>query len=55
MLPRETTLLSGESLPTFTLRFANPDGSPYHFHGNFSRVFLDVMVLGIASSHFFET
>lgn len=33
MLPRETTLLSGESLSVFTLRFANPDGTPYHFHG----------------------
>ena len=37
MLPRETTLLSGESLSTFTIRFTNPDGTPYHFHGaNFS-------------------
>lgn len=33
MLPRDTTLLSGESMSQFTLRFANPDGSPYHFHG----------------------
>ena len=33
MLPRETTLLSGESLNKFTLKFTNPDGSPYHFHG----------------------
>lgn len=33
MLPRETTLLSGESLSTFTLRFTNPDGTPYEFHG----------------------
>ena len=33
MLPRETTLLSGESLSTFTLRFRNPDGTPYAFHG----------------------
>lgn len=33
MLPRDTTLLSGESLAQFTLRFTNPDGTPYHFHG----------------------
>lgn len=33
MLPRDTTLLSGESLAQFTVRFTNPDGSPYHFHG----------------------
>ena len=32
MLPRDTTLLSGESLSTFTLRFTNPDGTPYQFH-----------------------
>lgn len=37
MLPRESMLLSGESLTVFTIRFTNPDGSPYHFHGaNFS-------------------
>ena len=37
MLPRDTTLLSGEALSTFTMRITNPDGSPYHFHGvNFS-------------------
>jgi hypothetical protein len=33
MLPRDTTLLSGESLSNFTIRFTNPDGTPYHFHG----------------------
>ena len=33
MLPRESTLLSGESLTVFNIRFENPDGSPYHFHG----------------------
>ena len=33
MLPRDTTLLSGESLAQFTIRFTNPDGTPYHFHG----------------------
>jgi hypothetical protein len=32
MLPRDTTLLSGESLSHFTLRFTNPDGTPYQFH-----------------------
>ena len=32
LLPRDTTLLSGESLSTFTLRFTNPDGTPYQFH-----------------------
>ena len=33
MLPRDTLLLSGESLAQFTIRFTNPDGTPYHFHG----------------------
>ena len=45
MLPRETTLLAGESLSQFTLRFCNPDGSPYHFHGahlSFSLSFIRV-------------
>lgn len=45
MLPRDSTLLSGESLSTFTLRFTNPDGSPYHFHGaqfSFSLNFIKV-------------
>lgn len=32
MLPRDTSLLSGESLAHFTIRFTNPDGTPYHFH-----------------------
>lgn len=32
MLPRDTTLLSGESLAHFTIRFTNPDGTPYRFH-----------------------
>ena len=45
MLPRDTTLLSGESLSVFTLRFCNPDGSLYHFHGaefSFSLNFITV-------------
>lgn len=45
MLPRDTTLLSGESLSTFTLRFTNPDGSAYQFHGvdfSFSLNFIKV-------------
>jgi len=34
MLPRDSTMLSGESLSNFTLRFLNPDGrTPYNFHG----------------------
>ena len=33
MLPRDTTLLSGEAMNKFTLKFKNPDGTPYHFHG----------------------
>lgn len=33
MLPRDTTLMSGESFTTFTIKFTNPDGTPYHFHG----------------------
>lgn len=32
MLPRDTTLLGSEYLSTFTLKFKNPDGTPYHFH-----------------------
>jgi hypothetical protein len=32
MLPRDTTLLGGESLNQFSLRFTNPDGTPYQFH-----------------------
>lgn len=45
MLPRDTTLLSGESLSRFTLKFTNPDGTPYHFHGaefSFSLNFFNV-------------
>tara|TARA_B110000046_G_scaffold176480_1_gene202207 strand:- start:557 stop:2749 length:2193 start_codon:yes stop_codon:yes gene_type:complete len=45
MLPRDTTLLSGESLSTFTLRFTNPDGTPYQFHNvdfSFSLNFIKV-------------
>lgn len=33
MIPKETTLTSGESLTTFTVYFRNPDDTPYHFHG----------------------
>ena len=37
MLPRETTLLSGESLTYCHFWFENPDGTKYHFHNhNFS-------------------
>ena len=32
-LPRETTMISGENLQRFTLRFENPNGTPYQFHG----------------------
>ena len=32
MLPRETTLLGSEMMNTFTIKFKNPDGTPYHFH-----------------------
>jgi len=32
MLPRDTTLLGSEFLSTFTIKFKNPDGTPYHFH-----------------------
>lgn len=45
MLPRDTTLLSGESFAKFTIRFSNPDGTPYHFHGaefSFSLNFIKV-------------
>lgn len=45
MLPRDTTLLSGESWSRFTIRFSNPDGTPYHFHGaefSFSLNFIKV-------------
>ena len=46
MLPRDTTLLGSESLSTFTIKFTNPDGSPYHFHGanfSFSLNFVEVV------------
>ena len=33
MLPRDTTILSGESLTRFTIRFTNPNGSEYNFKG----------------------
>lgn len=33
MLPRELTLSSGESPARLSVRFANPDGTAYHFHG----------------------
>lgn len=33
MIPKETTLASGESLTTLTVYFRNPDDSPYNFHG----------------------
>tara|TARA_B100000787_G_scaffold38221_2_gene27044 strand:- start:3681 stop:5900 length:2220 start_codon:yes stop_codon:yes gene_type:complete len=33
MIPKETTLTSGESLTTLTIYFRNPDDSPYNFHG----------------------
>jgi hypothetical protein len=37
MLPRDSTLLSGTLFTQFDIRFTNPDGTPYHFHGaNFS-------------------
>lgn len=45
MLPRETTLLSGENLASFTMKFTNPDGTPYQFHGaqfSFSLNFIKV-------------
>ena len=32
MLPRDVTVNS-QGTTQFTLRFANPDGTPYHFHG----------------------
>lgn len=32
-IPRETTTISGENMSHFTVRFANPNGTPYHFHG----------------------
>ena len=33
MLPRDTTMLSGESLTRVSIRFRNPDGTKYEFHG----------------------
>lgn len=32
MLPRDTTLVGSEFFSTFTIKFKNPDGTPYHFH-----------------------
>jgi hypothetical protein len=33
MIPKETMLMSGESLTTLTIYFRNPDDTPYNFHG----------------------
>lgn len=33
MLPRDADVGSGESLKRLTVRFKNPNGTPYHFHG----------------------
>ena len=45
MLPRDTTLLGSELFSKFTLKFRNPDGTPYHFHNadfSFSLNFIKV-------------
>lgn len=34
MLPKDTAIASAECLTHFTLRFANPDGTPYQWHGS---------------------
>lgn len=43
MLPRDSTMLSGESLTQFTLRFTNPDGTPYNFKGAHISVSLNLI------------
>lgn len=32
MLPRDT-MMNSQAMTQFTMRFENPDGTPYHFHG----------------------
>ena len=45
-LPRETSLISGESLNRFTIRFATPQGRPYAFHGAEFSLSLNLVTMG---------
>ena len=45
-LPRETTLISGESLNRFTIRFTTPQGRPYAFHGAEFSLSLNLVTVG---------
>ena len=46
MIPRDTMMISGESLTRFTLRFTNPDGSAYRFHGAQFSLSLNLIKVG---------
>ena len=46
MMPKDASLTGGANLTKFTLRFLNPDFTPYHFHGaefSFSMTLIDVI------------
>lgn len=44
MLPKEATCFGSEKMNLITVYFANPDGSPYHFHGVDFSFSLNVLV-----------
>ena len=46
MMPKEASLAGGSNLTKFTVRFLNPDYTPYHFHGaefSFGLTLIDVI------------
>lgn len=46
MMPKDASLVGGSNLSNYTLRFFNPDFTPYHFHGaefSFSMTLIDVI------------
>lgn len=45
-IPRDTTLISGESIRYIKVRFTNPDGSAYKFHGAQFSFSLNLVVQG---------
>ncbi len=46
MMPKDASLVGSSNLTNFTIRFLNPDFTPYHFHGaefSFSLTLIDVI------------
>ena len=46
MMPKDASLVGSSNMTNFTIRFLNPDFTPYHFHGadfSFSLTLLDVI------------